>query len=237
MQGLEDTTLAIYLPFHIARGVMRIILSIFRFATVVLLSWSASLYGQKVASAVQPDSAHRSGNTLSTASNTVPDTSAITSQFVLGAADVIRIYVWKNTDLSQTVTIGPDGFVSMPLLGDVHVAGMTANQLAQELKSKLSSYMVNAQVTVSIVEIRSRQVYVTGQVGKPGGYPLITPISVLQVIAQAGGLSTFANRKDIVILRSSGGQVQRLKFNYNNAVRGDPTQNISLQPGDTVIVP
>lgn len=236
IQGPEDTTLAIYL-LSIERGTMRTIESIFRFAAVVLLSWSASLYGQKIASAVQPDSAHRSGNTPAGASNTFPDISTMTSQFILAAADVIRINVWKNTDLSQTVTIGPDGFVSMPLLGDVHVAGMTANQLAQELKSKLSSYMVNAQVTVSIVDIRSRQVYVTGQVGKPGGYPLITPISVLQVIAQAGGLNTFANRKDIVILRGSGGHIERLKFNYNNAVRGDPKQNISLQAGDTVIVP
>jgi polysaccharide export outer membrane protein len=96
---------------------------------------------------------------------------------------------------------------------------------------------VNAQVSVGIVEIRSSQVYVTGEVGKPGGYPLIVPISALQLIAQAGGLNTFANRKDIVILRSSGGHLERLKFNYNSAVRGDPKQNISLQAGDTVIVP
>ncbi len=114
---------------------------------------------------------------------------------------------------------------------------MTANQLAQELKSKLASYVVSAPVTVSVVDIRSRQVFMTGQVGKPGGYPLIVPITVLQLIAQAGGLTTFANRKDIVILRNVGGSVQRLKFNYNNAVHGDPKQNISLQPGDTVIVP
>jgi polysaccharide export outer membrane protein len=162
---------------------------------------------------------------------------AATSQLALGPADVIRINVWKNADLTQTVTIGPDGFVSLPLLGDVHVAGMTANDLAQDLKSKLRSYVVNAQVTVSVVDIRSRQVYVTGQVGRPGGYPLIAPISVLQLLAQAGGLNTFANRKEIVILRGSGSNVQRLKFNYNNAVHGDAKQNISLQPGDTVIVP
>jgi len=192
--------------------------------------------GQNLAAAPQPDAAHLSGNNPA-ASNAASTASAIASQFVLGTADVIKISVWKNPDLSQTVTIGPDGFVSLPLLGDVHVAGMTANQLAQDLKSRLSSYIVNAQVTVSVVDIRSRQVYVTGQVGKPGGYPLVVPISVLQLIAQAGGLNTFANRKDIVILRGSGSHVERLKFNYNSAVRGDPKQNISLQAGDTVIVP
>jgi polysaccharide export outer membrane protein len=114
---------------------------------------------------------------------------------------------------------------------------MTANQLAQDLSSRLSFYVVSAQVTVSVVDIRSRQVYVTGQVGKPGGYPLIAPTTVLQLIAQAGGLNTFANRKGILILRGTKGDIQRLKFNYINAVRGDVKQNIDLQPGDTVIVP
>jgi polysaccharide export outer membrane protein len=203
--------------------------------SALLIACSDNSYGQSVA-AVQPSSAHVPAN-IPTSVNIISNTSSVTSQLILGPADVIRINVWKNTDLSQTVTIGPDGFISLPLLGDVHVAGMTSNQLAQELTSKLSSYVVSAQVTVSVVDIRSRQVYMTGQVGKPGGYPLIAPITVLQLIAQAGGLNTFANRKEIVILRNLGGSVQRLKFNYNNAVHGDPKQNISLQPGDTVIVP
>lgn len=203
--------------------------------SVLLIACSNSSHGQNVAAA-QPNSAHVPAN-IPASANTLPDALAATSQLSLGPADIIRINVWKNMDLSQTVTIGPDGFISLPLLGDVHVAGMTSNQLAQELKSKLTSYVVNAQVTVSVVDIRSRQVYMTGQVGKPGGYPLIAPITVLQLIAQAGGLNTFANRKEIVILRNVGGNVQRLKFNYNSAVHGDPKQNISLQPGDTVIVP
>jgi polysaccharide biosynthesis/export protein len=164
-------------------------------------------------------------------------TDRATSQFTLGASDVIRVNVWKNTDLSQTVTVGPDGFVSLPLLGDVHVAGMTANQLAQSLSARLTSYVVSAQVTVSVVEIRSRQVYVTGQVGKPGGYSLVAPITVLQLIAQAGGLNTFANRKGIIVLRGSAGNIQRLNFNYIAAIHGDNKQNIALQPGDTVVVP
>jgi polysaccharide biosynthesis/export protein len=209
---------------------------ILQLTAVVLVAGSMRLPGQNLVADPQPDPNHPPDSTRA-ASNTVPGASAIASQFVLGTADVIKISVWKNADLSQTVTIGPDGFVSLPLLGDVHVAGMTANQLAQDLKSRLSSYILNAQVTVSVVDIRSRQVYVTGQVGKPGGYPLIVPISVLQLIAQAGGLNTFANRKDIVILRASGSHMERLKFNYNSAVHGDPKQNITLQAGDTVIVP
>jgi polysaccharide export outer membrane protein len=145
--------------------------------------------------------------------------------------------VWKNLDLSQTVTVGPDGFVSLPLLGEVHAAGMTADQLAKLVTSRLTSYVISAQVTVSVIDIRSRQVYVMGQVGKPGGYPLVAPLTVLQLIAQAGGLNIYAKRKDIFVLRANEGDAQRLKFNYVHAIHGDSKQNISLQPGDTVIVP
>lgn len=168
---------------------------------------------------------------------TAASVGAASSRYMLGAADVIRVNIWKNTDLSQTVTIDPDGFVSLPLLGDVRAAGLTTDQLAKDLASRLTSYVVNAQVTVSVVEIRSRQVFITGQVGKPGAYPLIVPITVLQLIAQAGGLNTFASRKAIFILRGTSGNVRRLKFNYISAIHGDVKQNINLQPGDTVIVP
>jgi len=176
-----------------------------------------------------------SSSDAGTPANTATESAA--SQFVLGVADIIRVNVWKNVELSQTVTVGPDGFVSLPLLGDVHVAGMTAFQLARSLTTKLNSYVVNPQVTVSVVDIRSRQVYVLGQVSKPGGYPLVAPINVLQLIAQAGGLSNYANRKGITILRPSPNGVQKMSFNYNNVVHGDAKQNITLQPGDTVVVP
>ena len=159
------------------------------------------------------------------------------SQFTLGPADVVHVNVWKNTELSQTVTVGPDGFISLPLLNDIHVAGMTANELARVLNIKLNDYIVNPQVTVSVVDIRSRQVYVLGQVGKPGSYPLVGPVNVLQLIAQAGGLSAYANRKGITILRTSKGATEKIRFNYNNVVHGDGKQNVFLQPGDTVVVP
>ena len=159
-----------------------------------------------------------------------------TSQYVLGASDVIRVSVWKSPDLSQTVTVGPDGFVSLPLLGDIHAAGMTANELAKDLGTRLGSYVVSPQVTVGVVDFRSRQVFVTGQVGKPGAYSLIAPVTVLQLIAQAGGLNAFANRKAIFVLRAGNG-MEKLKFNYISALKGDVKQNINLLPGDTVIVP
>ena len=159
------------------------------------------------------------------------------SEFAIGPADVIHVTVWKDTDLSQTVTVDPNGFVSLPLLGAVRVAGMTTDQISAELESRLASYMVSPQVTVSVVDIRSRQVYIMGKVGRAGGYPLLAPITVLQLIAQAGGLNAYAKRKDIYVLRTERGHTEKLLFNYDKVTRGDGSGNIALQPGDTVIVP
>ena len=211
-----------------------LISSLHNISGLVLLGFIAPiLYAQNVASLTPgTDNAGETAGTVGAAAVPLP-----ASQFLLGPADVIRVNVWKNNDLSQTVTIGPDGFVSLPLLGEVHVAGLSANQLGQTLSGQLSTYVVNPQVTVSVVDIRSRQVYVLGQVGKPGGYPLIAPLNVLQLIAEAGGLSNYANRKAIVILRGSGGNSEKIAFNYNNAIHGDERQNISLKPGDTVVIP
>ncbi len=159
------------------------------------------------------------------------------AEFAIGPADVIHVTVWKDADLSQTVTVDPNGFVSLPLLGTVRVAGMTTDQISAELGSRLATYVVSPQVTVSVVDIRSRQVYIMGKVGRAGGYPLLVPITVLQLIAQAGGLNAYAKRKDIYVLRAANGHSEKLLFNYDKVTRGDGSGNIVLQPGDTVIVP
>ena len=160
-----------------------------------------------------------------------------TSRFVLGPNDVIHVDVWKNTELSQTVIVAPDGTVSLPLLNSVHVAGMTTGEVAQALRSKLAGYIVNPQVTVSVVTVHSRQVFVLGQVTKPGSYPLLGPLNVLQVIAMAGGLTPYAKHDGIMILRDGKSGTEKIRFNYDDAVRGNRTQNVFLRPGDTVVVP
>ena len=204
---------------------------------VLLIALSAVSTAQNLAH-VEPDRV-----TLGDSSSPVTPVDAtvhsspLRSQYALGPADIIHVNVWKSAELSQTVTVAPDGFVSLPLLGDIHVAGLTTSELAQDLAIRMNAYVVNAQVSVSIVEIRSRQVFITGQVGKPGAYLLISPVTILQLIAQAGGLNSFANRKGIFVLRSTNAHVQKLPFNYVTALRGDMAQNIALQPGDTVIIP
>jgi polysaccharide export outer membrane protein len=164
-------------------------------------------------------------------------TSGASSQYTIGVADVLRVNVWKNADLSQTVTVDPDGFVSLPLLGNVNVAGLSTDQLGTLLTAKYASYVVTPQVTVSVVDIRSRAVFVMGQVGKAGSYPLLAPTTVLQLLAQAGGLTPFAKRKNIYVLRASMGKSEKIPFNYVKVIHGDSRANIVLEPGDTVIVP
>lgn len=171
------------------------------------------------------------------ANETARLTSPASSQYTIGVADTLRVNVWKNADLSQTVIVDPDGFVSLPLLGNVNVAGLSTDQLGTLLTGKYASYVVTPQVTVSVVDIRSRAVFVMGQVGKAGSYPLLAPTTVLQLIAQAGGLTPFAKRKNIYVLRASAGQSEKIPFNYVKVIHGDTRANIVLQPGDTVIVP
>jgi polysaccharide export outer membrane protein len=166
-----------------------------------------------------------------------PAVAGQSGHYAIGVADSIRINVWKNPDLSETLIVDPNGSVSLPLLGDVHVAGVTTNELGSLLSSRYASYVVTPQVTVSVLEIRSRQVYVMGQVGKAGGYPLLSPLTVLQLIAQAGGLTPYAKRNKIYVLRRTAEQSQKIPFRYASVTHGDSRQDIMLQPGDTVIVP
>jgi len=156
--------------------------------------------------------------------------------YILGVGDVIRVSVWKESDLSQTVVIRPDGFISLPLIGDIKVIGETALDAQESIREKLLSLLTNPQVTIIVLEIHSRQVYITGEVGRPGAYQIEGAINVLQLIARAGGLTQYAHKKDIYILTKQTDKP--LRFNYSKVVRGlDKEHNILLVPGDTVVVP
>jgi polysaccharide export outer membrane protein len=157
-------------------------------------------------------------------------------EYIVGEGDLLRINVWKEPEMSQNVAVRPDGNVSLPLVNEVHLSGLSISQAQNAVTEKLKTVLTNPQVTVSVVEVRSKMVYITGEVGKPGGYSVVAPLNVLQLIARAGGLTEFAHRKDIYVLRNS--QTSRLHFNYKEVIKGkNPAQNISLQPGDTVVVP
>lgn len=160
------------------------------------------------------------------------------STYIVGEADVLHVTVWKEPDVSQTVVVRTDGNISLPLINDVKVAGMTPLQIQAVVAERLKGFLTNPQVTVTVTDIRSKRAFITGEVVRPGGYSLNAETSILQLIAQAGGFTPFAKRDSIVVLRVEDGKPVKLKFKYKQVVQGKNTeQNIALHPGDTVVVP
>ena len=163
---------------------------------------------------------------------------AADSSYKIGPQDVLRIDVWKEAEISRAVPVRPDGKISLPLLNDVQASGLTAMELANNITEGLKKFINSPQVTVSVTEINSRRVYVTGEVSKPGAYPLLPNMTALQAVTSAGGFTQFARTKNIYILRNEGGKQTKYPFNYNDVVKGKrPDDNITLQPGDTIVVP
>jgi len=161
----------------------------------------------------------------------------IGADYRLAIGDKLRVEVYKDPQLSQSLQIRPDGKITLPLVGDVTAAGLTSLELRDQLVTALREYVTNPVVTVIVVESVPPVVYVMGEVNSPGAIPLTNPLSVLQALAMAGGFREFANTKDIKVLRRTPRGVQTIAFNYKTAVRGDGNQTFMLQPGDTVIVP
>jgi polysaccharide export outer membrane protein len=158
--------------------------------------------------------------------------------YVIGAEDVLAIAFWREKDLSVESAVRPDGMITLPLLNDVHAAGLTPDQLRERIQAGAAKFVEDPTVTVVVKAINSRKVFITGMVAKPGQYPLTAPTSVMQLIAMAGGLHEYANSKRILIMRTEGGEQVAKPFNYQDVLnRRNLKQNIELLPGDTVIVP
>ena len=156
-------------------------------------------------------------------------------EYKLVQGDKLRIEVYKDDHLSQSVQIRPDGKITLPLVGDIQADGKTPIQLRDVIASQLKTYMTNPVVTVIVVETKPSVAYVTGEVNHPGAVQLQDEqITVLQALALAGGLKDFANSKNIKIIRKSGkGNVTG--FNYKEAIRGSAP--VYIHAGDTVVVP
>src|ERR1700733_181200 len=161
------------------------------------------------------------------------------ASYVIGPSDELNISVWENVDLSRVVPVRPDGMISLPLLNDVQAAGRTPMQLMKTIVEKLTTHgMKDPLVTVTVTAIKSQFIYVLGQVGHPGTFPMIPGMTVLQAIASAGGLGQFAKQTKIEIHRNENNQLMRLPFNYKEVIKGvHPEQDILLKPNDTIVVP
>jgi polysaccharide export outer membrane protein len=161
----------------------------------------------------------------------------VTSEYRLGAGDKIRIEVYRDAQLSQSVQVRPDGKVTLPLIGDVDASGKTPAELDDAITEALKEYVNNPSVTVIVVEATAATAYVVGGVNQPGAVQLQGNVTVLQALAMAGGLSDFADRKNIRILRKSASGTETIPFNYKEAIRGSTAAATLLRAGDTVVVP
>ena len=169
----------------------------------------------------------------------VPVRPATPNGYVIGVDDVLSILFWRDKDLSAPdITVRPDGKVTLPLLNDVQAAGLTPEQLRDTVLDAARKYVEDPNPTVIVKEIKSRKVFITGQVEKPGPYPLNGTVTVLQLIATAGGLRDFADGKNISVIRVRDGKQSIFEFNYQDLLKKRYlSQNIELAPGDTVVVP
>jgi polysaccharide biosynthesis/export protein len=165
-------------------------------------------------------------------------TAAVDPSYIIGPADILEIQVWKEPDFSRQALVRPDGKITLPLVGDLHVSGMTTMALKELLTDKLKDYIEGPEVTVILVESHSKNFYIIGKVTQPGTYPLMKDMTVLQAISLAGGLGEWADADSIRIIRKSGGKEKVLHFDYKKVISGkNLEQNIVLQPNDTIVVP
>ncbi len=156
--------------------------------------------------------------------------------FALGIGDVIHINVFEEPQFSNSLVIRPDGKISLPLISEVYVAGLTPTAIEQLLTVRLEKYINHPRVTVTVQEIHSRVVYVTGEVLRPGAYALAGNINVVQLIARAGGVTAYAKKKNVYVLHAGTGV--RTKVDYRKVLLGQHVeQNVQLASGDTVVVP
>jgi polysaccharide export outer membrane protein len=161
----------------------------------------------------------------------------VPDSYVIGESDVVTVTVFKEPTLSSSLLVRSDGMISLPLLGDIKAAGKTPLQLADEITAKLKKFVQDPNVTIILTQTNSKKVYLIGEVGKPGPMELTPGMTLLQAIATAGGISQYASAKKMYILRTEGGKQRKIPLQYKQALRGDSSLNLTLNPGDTIVVP
>jgi polysaccharide biosynthesis/export protein len=157
--------------------------------------------------------------------------------FRIGPEDVLDVQVWKNPELSRVVPVRPDGMISLPLVNDIRAAGLTPIELRQQVTQRLAEFIPSPEVSVIVREVHSVKVAVLGAVRMPGHYEVNSTATVLELIARAQGLTEFADRGRIVVLRQNGKATKRIPFNYRKVAEGAEQDNFVVQPGDIIVVP
>ena len=159
-------------------------------------------------------------------------------RYVIGPEDVLYIHVWREDALSRTVPVRTDGNISLPLIHEIKAAGLTPLQLEEAIAEKLKGFYENPNVSVTVMETNSFKVYISGEVRTPGVYRLRSETSILQIIPMAGGFTDWAKQRKILVIRKENGKEKRFTVDYKKVMKGDdPSSNVILKPGDTIIVP
>jgi polysaccharide export outer membrane protein len=157
--------------------------------------------------------------------------------YIIGPTDTLSVMVWKESAISGSFLVRPDGMISLALLEDVRASGLTPLELAAQIRARLSKYIQDPSVTVRVDQIHSKTVYLLGEVMKKGPLEMTPGMTLLQAISSVGGLTEYANKKKIYILRNGGGKQTKLPVRYKDALKGDSSLNVVLLPGDTIVIP
>jgi polysaccharide export outer membrane protein len=169
---------------------------------------------------------------------TSPNSALPVADFIIGAEDVLFINVWHEPDFTVTATVRSDGKITFPVVGDIQASGLTTTGLQKQITTELEKFVNEPHVTVIVQEINSQMVHVIGSVSKPGMYGVRSPITVIELLARAGGLAEFARPKEIMIIRVDAGKTRRFRFDYDRFISGQNfQQNITLRAGDVVVIP
>lgn len=169
-------------------------------------------------------------------STPVPKPGDTDTTYRIGVEDELQISVWREPELSSQVVVRPDGKITLPLINDIVVTGLTTDELQTLLAQKLKTFVNEPQVTVTVRNIRSRKVYIVGQALRQGSFPLNGTKTVLELIAEAGGLNAFAKSGSIYVLRTIDGKKTKIPFDYKKAISGK-SENVVLMPGDVLVIP
>ena len=156
--------------------------------------------------------------------------------YVIGVEDVLKIVTWGEPALSLNAKVRPDGRITMPLVNEVRVVGLTPSEVRQRISDAMSSYIRDPNVTVIVEEINNFRVFFLGEINTQGPLQFYRPTRLLQAIATAGGLTEFSNKK-ITVLREEDGVEKRIEVDYKKLWAGESGQeNLFLKPGDTILV-
>jgi polysaccharide export outer membrane protein len=157
--------------------------------------------------------------------------------YIIGKSDSLEIYVWKEPEITRTITVRNDGKISLPLIDDIKAAGRTPMELKKVIHAELGDFIESPEVTVIVQAQASQSYYMIGEIAGTGEYPLLKDMTLVQALAKAGGFTEWADRDDILLLRRVDGQDKRIRLDYDAIVSGDdPDHNMMLQPGDTIIL-